>query len=96
MNCTLLLKNSLIERLVGLHKGHVLFHIEYFLNDFIIHMYTEYSFYTQGVMKGSLWIQAKRGVSKNEILLLKTGALLLFVRGKKANFTDHFQSTRSF
>ena len=54
MNCTLLLKNSLIERLVGLHKGHVLFHIEYFLNDFIIHMYTEYSFYTQGVMKGSL------------------------------------------
>lgn len=55
MYCALLLeKNGLITSLVRLHKGHFLFHIEYFLNDFIIHMYIEYSFYIPRVLGGYL------------------------------------------
>lgn len=46
-------------------------------------------------MEESLYIQGKRGISKN-IILLKTGVLILSVRWGKGTFIDHFQSTRSF
>lgn len=52
-----------------------LFRIEYFLDDLIIHMYTECAFRTQGVMKGSCESGAER-VSNNEMLPLKTSAWL--------------------
>lgn len=54
---------------------HFLFRLEYFLDDFITHMYIEYAFHAEGLMKGSCESGAE-GVSNNEMVPLKTSAWL--------------------